>query len=153
MNTCQTCSADISNRVKSARFCFTCIEQRRKSKISPVPFSVSMKRLKIDGVHVCLECKKPMPVSNGSGNTQLRCHDCAVEVNRKKRDVMASAHAAVRYAIARGELKPIQELACVDCGAPATCYDHRDYSKPLEVDPVCQACNLCRGPGANREAA
>ena len=25
-------------------------------------------------------------------------------------------------------------------------YDHRDYSKPLEVDPVCRRCNQMRGP-------
>lgn len=36
-------------------------------------------------------------------------------------------------------------IACVDCGAPACDYDHRDYNKPLEVEPVCRRCNKLRG--------
>ncbi|MCO5355094.1 hypothetical protein NG899_05165 [Acidovorax kalamii] len=38
---------------------------------------------------------------------------------------------------------------CVDCGASATCYDHRDYSKPWMVEPVCDGCNTRRGPAIN----
>ena len=34
---------------------------------------------------------------------------------------------------------------CVDCGANATDYDHRDYNKPLDVEPVCRSCNIRRG--------
>lgn len=41
---------------------------------------------------------------------------------------------------------PRPDDACVDCGKPATCYDHRYYGMPLEVDPVCVACNTNRGP-------
>lgn len=38
-------------------------------------------------------------------------------------------------------------IICVDCKrAPAKVYDHRDYSKPLEVEPVCHWCNSRRGP-------
>jgi hypothetical protein len=37
-------------------------------------------------------------------------------------------------------------MQCVDCGAQARDYDHRDYNKPLEVNPVCRRCNLRRGP-------
>lgn len=25
-------------------------------------------------------------------------------------------------------------------------YDHRDYTKPLSVEPVCRSCNKLRGP-------
>jgi hypothetical protein len=35
----------------------------------------------------------------------------------------------------------------MDCGDPAETYDHRDYTQPLLVDPVCLACNKRRGPG------
>lgn len=38
---------------------------------------------------------------------------------------------------------------CVDCGAPADRYDHRDYSKPLDVEPVYCSCNGRRGPAKN----
>lgn len=58
------------------------------------------------------------------------------------------AHFAVARAIRIGELKRPAEFACVDCGKPAEHYDHRDYSKPLEVQPVCRRCNFRRGPAA-----
>lgn len=32
-------------------------------------------------------------------------------------------------------------------GAQALFYDHRDYSKPLQVEPVCGRHNKLRGPG------
>jgi hypothetical protein len=54
--------------------------------------------------------------------------------------------AAVSKAVLRGELPPVKTLACTDCGAPARDYDHRDYSKPLAVEPTCRSCNLKRGP-------
>lgn len=46
-----------------------------------------------------------------------------------------------------GALPPLGDasIRCVDCGAVATEYDHRDYAKPLEVEPVCRGCNALRG--------
>jgi Bacterial regulatory protein, Fis family len=35
---------------------------------------------------------------------------------------------------------------CVDCKRPAFSWDHRYYSQPLEVEPVCARCNTNRGP-------
>ena len=64
---------------------------------------------------------------------------------RKLRQV---AHSRVKWAIKCGELPAIDEdTKCVDCDAPAQCYDHRDYRKPLDVEPVCTRCNNVRGPG------
>jgi hypothetical protein len=35
---------------------------------------------------------------------------------------------------------------CVDCRSKrATAWDHRDYRKPLNVEPVCSSCNTLRG--------
>ena len=45
-------------------------------------------------------------------------------------------------------LAPPTNFECKDCGAPAVEYDHRDYTLPLEVDPVCHSCNMKRGPTA-----
>ncbi|MFI4963627.1 MAG: hypothetical protein ACHP6H_07215 [Legionellales bacterium] len=56
-------------------------------------------------------------------------------------------HREVHKAIKRGELKLAKEQDCVDCGAIATCYDHRDYNKPLDVSPVCDRCDRVRGMG------
>ena len=54
----------------------------------------------------------------------------------------------VQRAIAEGTLPNLKTTptACVDCGRPARHYDHRDYDKPLEVEPVCVKCNQLRGP-------
>lgn len=43
-------------------------------------------------------------------------------------------------------------IRCADCGLrPAQCYDHRDYSQPLMVAPVCLNCNASRHKGAMPE--
>jgi len=59
------------------------------------------------------------------------------------------SRAKVIGAIRRGELPRLSkvEVLCVDCRRRrATDYDHRDYAKPLEVEPVCHWCNKKRGP-------
>lgn len=48
--------------------------------------------------------------------------------------------------IREGRLQHPTKLACVDCGKAAEQYDHRDYNKLEEVQPVCRGCNLRRGP-------
>lgn len=58
-----------------------------------------------------------------------------------------AAHAFTRAAIASGFLVDPTSCACTDCGKQAECYDHRDYSKPMAVDPVCRSCNNIRGCG------
>lgn len=52
---------------------------------------------------------------------------------------------AVRWAQLNGVLRPPTEFDCTDCGNPAEVYDHRDYGRPLDVEPVCHACNHQRG--------
>jgi hypothetical protein len=64
---------------------------------------------------------------------------------------MGYAHSAIQQAVMQGKLAALDgSIACVDCGAPATNYDHRDYAKPLDVEPVCWPCNVKRGGGKNR---
>jgi hypothetical protein len=58
------------------------------------------------------------------------------------------AHRAVAMAVKRGDLQHVSTLYCVDCGKFAQCYDHRDYEKPLDVEPVCFSCNSRRGPAS-----
>jgi hypothetical protein len=56
-------------------------------------------------------------------------------------------HGQVSRAIRIGYLRKLDgTVRCVDCGAPAVGYDHRDYYRPLWVDPVCARCNALRGP-------
>lgn len=62
------------------------------------------------------------------------------------------AYYVMSAAIRHGFLAPANTHKCVDCGSQAECYDHRDYNKPLDVEPVCSACNMKRGPGIPRRA-
>lgn len=71
------------------------------------------------------------------------CKKCAKE-HGKERQIAGSL---VTAAVNRGKIKRAYGQACVDCGAPATCLEHRDYTKPLEVEPVCRSCNSKRGVG------
>lgn len=73
------------------------------------------------------------------------CIDC---LNKHRCEAWV-AIIAVRKAVRAGMLPKASTLACVDCGKPARDYDHRDYTKPLEVVPVCRSCNQKRGRAFN----
>lgn len=73
-------------------------------------------------------------------------HRAAIVRWQKARPLAVLAHKLVKKAIARGELPEQTTQKCADCGSQARCYDHRDYTKPLEVEPVCHRCNAKRGP-------
>ncbi len=62
----------------------------------------------------------------------------------------AKAQRQVQDAVKRGELPNLRtvETPCVDCGVRATDWEHRDYSAPLVVEPVCRSCNCLRGAAA-----
>ena len=55
-----------------------------------------------------------------------------------------AAHLAVRNAVKHGALPRVSTCDCVDCGVPAVNYHHEDYSKPLEVEPLCKKCHVKR---------
>jgi len=57
-----------------------------------------------------------------------------------------SAGNIVNKMVRDGTIPSPSQMQCVDCGKQAAHYDHRDYSKPLQVDPVCRSCNAKRGP-------
>lgn len=78
------------------------------------------------------------------GSRARYCAAC--QVARFSDNGGTAAHSAVQAAIARGDLPPAKTLVCVDCGDTARDYDHRDYGKPLQVEPVCRSCNRRRGP-------
>ena len=56
------------------------------------------------------------------------------------------AKGRVKGAIKRGDLVDWRYLFCADCGGKPYGYEHRDYSKPLDVVPICRKCNIKRGP-------
>lgn len=60
------------------------------------------------------------------------------------------AGAIVLQAVIDGKLPHPRTLRCKDCAHWAKLYDHRDYDKPLKVEPVCWRCNKLRGPEGPR---
>ncbi len=63
---------------------------------------------------------------------------------RKNNPEKYAAQAIVNNAIKRGDLPRVSTCDCVDCGVPAVNYHHEDYSKPLEVEPLCKKCHVKR---------
>jgi hypothetical protein len=70
-------------------------------------------------------------------------------VHDLNRTTQREAHYQVARAIRKGDLPHPSQFPCEDCGGPSIHYDHRDYSKPLAVSPVCRRCNYKRGPALN----
>ena len=56
-------------------------------------------------------------------------------------------HQYISYAVRTKIVPRAKDCICIDCGKSAYCYDHRDYSKPTEIEPVCGRCQGLRGPG------
>jgi len=74
--------------------------------------------------------------------------------HRARRAIANKAHAKVRKAVLAGRLPRLDgSIKCTDCDSPADRYDHREYAKPLQVEPVCINCNKRRGPAIDSHTA
>ncbi len=101
-------------------------------------------RAKTPDSRVCVDCGLDFRPGHF---IQVRCFSCVIHSPYVKAG--RRAHAQVYAAVRRGEIPVLTgEIPCVDCGRAAQQYDHRDYNKPLDVDPVCRSCNYKRGPAA-----
>lgn len=94
----------------------------------------------------CIACGKTTRRHSG---IHLFCLSCGEANGIARARALAPVYRAVHRAVARGELRPAKDCKCVDCNGQAAVYEHRDYAKPLEVDPVCRGCNRRRGSAAN----
>lgn len=100
----------------------------------------------------CCACSKVELAAGGS--CAFRCKECRESgrisdsvYNRRAFDAGTMwAGGLVQVEIRHGRIPHPTNLKCADCGCQAIEYDHRDYNKPLSVDPVCRGCNLNRGP-------
>jgi hypothetical protein len=95
----------------------------------------------VPNFRTCFQCDQRL--SRHGNHSKKFCLDCEAAQQR----AIKAARRSVQAAIARGDIRRAIEFACVDCSRPAFCYDHRDYSKPLQIEPVCKSCNTKRGPG------
>lgn len=90
----------------------------------------------------CAQCGSALPLVRH--HKQYLCDGCRAGTPRGR--FGWQAHRIVAAAIRVGFLPHPTSCKCADCGMQATEYDHRDYNKPLEVEPVCRSCNFARGP-------
>lgn len=100
----------------------------------------------------CADCGKEEVRAKNA--TYCRCcSNARGNAKRKERGrYFYLAHEYVAVAVRNGDLPKLDgSITCADCSNPAAQYDHRDYKKPLEVDPVCRVCNAARGPGLHRD--
>ncbi len=102
-----------------------------------------------DDMNRCLRCGHEW--QGRTNDSPVQCPKCkSPRWNVAAKVSQNNAHALVRQAITQGLLPALDgSIACIDCGAPATVYEHRDYAKPLDVDPTCKRCDILRGPPAN----
>lgn len=113
--------------------------------------NVNKQPLKVDGVWRCVDCLAQTLSDDLIGRTQppMRCDTCSLARYRYQDEQRKAAHKAVGNAVRQGRLPRPGAYRCVDCGnRQAEVYDHRDYSKPLQVAPVCRSCNVMRGPAS-----
>lgn len=103
---------------------------------------------------------RPKRRQRGSAKRQAECLQCGVtftawgrghicypcRILRCQHRGQQQAATAVAKAIRTGLLPRPTGLPCTDCTRPAEEYDHRDYNRPLDVQPVCRRCNARRGP-------
>lgn len=89
----------------------------------------------------CALCGEPFPRTRNGARSPYCSSECASTVTEARAKVMSAVAKAVRL----GEIPPAKTLMCVDCGKPASDYDHRRYLEPLFVVPTCRSCNLKRG--------
>lgn len=89
---------------------------------------------------VCVMCS----VVHTSFHRNRVCEDCFGANHREAQKAIGTVTRAKRKGMPKATA-----FACVDCGKPASVYEHRDYTKPLDVVPTCRACNTRRGVAFN----
>lgn len=99
-------------------------------------------------LRVCRECRK---IYARQWRKTVKGILCTFRHNEKiKYSQMERAKGVVYVQVRKGKLPKPELFDCVDCGEEAKHWEHRDYLKPLQVEPVCPSCNSKRGPGLNK---
>jgi hypothetical protein len=142
---CKHCGQPLeARRHQAARFCLKCSDRPRIAAPDRKREGTYLGK-RINGALVCLDCESPVRGAPGA-RPPLRCSPCITVRRKWLHERSGPAATAVAREIREGRLPRPSTLVCVDCGRPAEQYDHRDYTKPLQVEPVCRSCNVIRGP-------
>lgn len=101
--------------------------------------------------YTCVCCGSKQLIAGGPAG--FLCNTCKLRNGISLvRTPQREAHFQVALAIRQGRLPKPRIFDCTDCSGVATEYDHRDYAKPLAVEPVCRGCNARRGPAIRTPA-
>lgn len=88
------------------------------------------------------EAKRPKPPYTPRSRQPERIRERTKKRNyRAAHPERVKAALKVQRALQSGKLAPATESFCFVCGNPAQHLHHMDYSKPLEVIPVCKSCH------------
>lgn len=151
---CKQCGGSMKSRYNdTAIYCMPCVQDRSKVRIASPDRrrNFTSAAVRIEGGWGCVDCRSPLnqfvTKDGRKRRPSVRCDAC-----RSLRDLWvdvlsgrSAACAAVARARQHGLLPNAAGLPCSDCDRIAECYDHRDYGRPLHVDPVCKSCNSIRG--------
>lgn len=151
---CKQCGGSMESRsVKTAMYCMPCSQARAKVRIATPNRrrNFTYSAVRIEGGWGCVDCRSPVhqyvTKDGRKRRPPVRCDAC-----RNLRNLWSevlSGRSAAQSAVSRakrdGILPSAEGMPCSDCPRTAECYDHRDYGRPLQVDPVCRSCNSIRG--------
>lgn len=146
---CSRCGAACNRSGGQALYCLPCTNARKPRLASEGrERNGYVKPLQLGGKWCCIDCRLPVGAASDTRNRRpkLRCGSCAEKRKTVLGAIRNTASRAVAKAIESGLLERPGKFSCVDCGRKASQYDHRDYTKPLSVEPVCRSCNVMRGP-------
>lgn len=148
---CRSCGGDKAAHGKSghSRYCAACLPAAMRERWTKWFYWYCGS---CDSPHYCVTCARIKRERFAEArrlraeNRQRSSHPYFRPFNAE-RFWQHRAHSAVAAAVKRGLLPNLKpgEYACTDCGGVAHEYDHRDYARPLEVQPVCRSCNKQRG--------
>lgn len=101
----------------------------------------------------CFRCGYEWIPKKQTIKTCAKCRSPYWDVPRNKLEYMKMREFAIglvqtdKY---RGYRNKPDLEKCVDCGEQAKHWEHRSYARPLLVEPVCQKCNIKRGPAKGK---
>lgn len=128
------------------RYCAPCQEQVRRDYWRK---NFKWWCQKCDSPHYCVTCAriKRERFLSACASRKERSQSGYFRPFNAERWWQQRSHSLVQQAIKRGLLPNLKggDFACCDCGGVAHEYDHRDYGRPFDVEPVCRSCNKQRG--------
>ena len=107
-----------------------------------------------NGAHVCVACAQARarePKNRAATKEWLRNTEAGRESVRRgnrarylRDKEKCQAREKVRYRWKKGYIPKPTDCICAHCNAQAQEYHHEDYSKPLDVIPLCKPCHIKR---------